>query len=391
MESEWKCPKCGLFFKNKRNYERHIFKLGKPCDLTIREEKQISKINKKDDFSINLQDLIVDKRKDNAAPYQCTLCGRNYASDKYLKTHIEKGWCVNGHKGKELMQVLMHELCKNLTETNKKIIINNNIVNNITNNITNNNVTNNNITNSNNTTTINNDKVENFCSNGNINKSITNIVGDNVIQNTNNIEDKRHIENVINLEDNRNIQNNLVINERDVRINAFGKENLEAVTEEFMDEVVNDPERGIVRLIKFIHFNPELPENRNVIIKNKKDPFFNVFNGKKWEKQSKDETIHNLLTTKKDIMDDHYEQMEERNVVSFFLRDNYGDFSGFLDPMLNMEFEKQIKRIAMKYTDEKSSKECEKLYKMLYNQVIFGILEDHDVKNMEKKRISLKK
>jgi len=64
---------------------------------------------------------------------------------------------------------------------------------------------------------------------------------------------------------------------------------------------------------------------------NKKDPYLEVFNGEKWEKQDKKIAIQNMITTKKDIMDDYFDEQVEKNIISTFIKKNYETFSDMLD------------------------------------------------------------
>ena len=50
---------------------------------------------------------------------------------------------------------------------------------------------------------------------------------------------------------------------------------------------------------------------KRIQIKNKKEPYIDIFNGKKLEKQDKKTAIQNIITTKKDIMDDFVEEYDE--------------------------------------------------------------------------------
>lgn len=365
MTKIYKCPKCGKVFKGKSGYEYHIYKIGTPCNANTINGQDGTKKNllkkylvtkpagsdlitiksdKKEHEHVdhNSQNMFSIVNKNGNEQYQCKMCGKVYVSEKYLRTHIEKKWCLNGNKN-NLVETLMNVINKNFKNPKKSIVINNHYHNQVVNN----NITNNNVTN------------------------ITN--------------------------------NSLNIFESDgeIKVNAFGKENLGILTPELMDKIIEHPMGGIINLIKIIHFNPDVPENMNVIMENKKDPYFNVFNGEIWEKKPKDITIHNLLTTKKDIMDDHFEMRDENRMIGNFLKVNYNNFSDLLDPMLRArmkdewcigfnsilegELEKQIE-----ITDEKREMEnkktlkiCQKLYQQLYNGISLLVIQDKK-KLMEK-------
>jgi len=63
---------------------------------------------------------------------------------------------------------------------------------------------------------------------------------------------------------------------------------------------------------------------------NKKDPYLEVFNGEKWEKQDKKIAIQNMITTKKDIMDDYFDEQVEKNIISTFIKITKSPLEKFL-------------------------------------------------------------
>ena len=133
---------------------------------------------------------------------------------------------------------------------------------------------------------------------------------------------------------NKNTQNIIYVDNRicsDTKLKPFGKENLGFLTEAFLQSVIIEPEEGILRLIEKVHFNKDVPENQNIQIKNKKEPYIDIFNGKKWEKQDKKTAIQNIITTKKDIMDDFVEEHDETKLINKFVKENYDTFSKMLN------------------------------------------------------------
>lgn len=142
----------------------------------------------------------------------------------------------------------------------------------------------------------------------------------------NNIKTKTINNNTINQNiiyvDNRNFNN---------KLRQFGKEDIEYLTNDLMKNIISQPEQGIIKLIQQVHFNEEQPQNQNIQMTNKKNTYLEVFNGEKWEKQDKKIAIQNMITTKKDIMDDYFDEQAEKNILSTFIKKNYETFSNMLD------------------------------------------------------------
>ena len=143
--------------------------------------------------------------------------------------------------------------------------------------------------------------------------------------------------------------NNPIYNTQNVlnqtfNINAWGKENLGKVSEGLLKNAVYNPEDGIINLIKHVHFNPDTPENSNLRLKKKKSQIMEIFDGDSWIVKDKDTIIHNLLTDKKDLMDEQCDKMLESQKLNGFVHSNYGDFSKKLENYLNLgrtELDKQ--------------------------------------------------
>ena len=110
-----------------------------------------------------------------------------------------------------------------------------------------------------------------------------------------------------------NIKNGIVINNsknvkfnHDVIINNFGDENITYLTQEVLSDFLTTYESGVVNLIKYIHFNPDFPENRNVKQSNTFENFYVTFNNKHWSICSKDDIIDTLIKKAHKILLNHF-------------------------------------------------------------------------------------
>ena len=90
-----------------------------------------------------------------------------------------------------------------------------------------------------------------------------------------------------------------------ININAFGKENLSFLKDEqirdMLSRVMSD--NIIPKLVKYIHCNPDIPENMNIYKPNKKDPFLMLFDGSQWTMNMSKRVIDNLIEGKIDLLD----------------------------------------------------------------------------------------
>ena len=102
-----------------------------------------------------------------------------------------------------------------------------------------------------------------------------------------------------------NIQNNIILNN-------YGNEDLSHITDKLKTELLSIPYGAIPKMIEAIHFNDEKPENKNILLPNKKDNLVKVFEGDKWIYKNKNDTITDLVDSKYTIIDDHYDDSEEK-------------------------------------------------------------------------------
>lgn len=169
-----------------------------------------------------------------------------------------------------------------------------------------------------------------------VKSSIINTISKSETSDINNITNNQTITNNTVNNTVNNTQNIFIVNNAsnemdDKKLLPFGKEDIEHLTNDLMKNIISQPEQGIIKLIQQVHFNDEMPQNHNIQIGNKKEPFVEIFNGEKWEKHDKKIALQNIITTKKDIMDDYFDEQVEKNILSTFIKKNYETFSELLD------------------------------------------------------------
>ena len=92
-----------------------------------------------------------------------------------------------------------------------------------------------------------------------------------------------------------------------INLNSYGKEDISHITDSMKDELIKLPYSGVSKMIEYVHFNKEKPENRNIAITNKKEKMIKVYEDNKWKYKDKDETLDELIQTNYVRLDDHYE------------------------------------------------------------------------------------
>ena len=97
------------------------------------------------------------------------------------------------------------------------------------------------------------------------------------------------------------------------------------ITDNLKTQLLKIPYAMIPKMIEAVHFNNKKPENKNILIPNKKDKFVKIYKNNKWTYQDIDSTLDNLLDDKYNTIDNHYEVYENKNICNN-IKTNYLKF-----------------------------------------------------------------
>jgi hypothetical protein len=116
---------------------------------------------------------------------------------------------------------------------------------------------------------------------------------------------KKEIEEYLNKQP---IQNNTyqIINNGTINVNSFGNENMSHINGEFLSYCIMNPKRGITELIENIHYNDDMPENKNVRFKSNKNNTFEQYTGTEWIECDASYTLDELIKKGYRLMNNHY-------------------------------------------------------------------------------------
>jgi hypothetical protein len=152
---------------------------------------------------------------------------------------------------------------------------------------------------------------------------------------------KKQIFNAIHTLPRYSIKNGKIINvecdyieyEKQKNIVSFGKEVLQHLQKKFMRLMIMEPEIGLVNLVRMIHFNDKILQNRNIYLKDEESIY--IYQKKNWLKIRRNDVIQNLIASKKDIMDDWYDRFVENKIIEQKYINKYEIFSHDLDRYIN--------------------------------------------------------
>ncbi len=93
--------------------------------------------------------------------------------------------------------------------------------------------------------------------------------------------------------------NNIILN--------FGNESAEHITKEQKDSWVQMLRgRGIMKFLEAVHFNPEIPQNHNILLDGTSRKVLKVFQNDKWVRRAASEVTDILIANGKNTLLDHY-------------------------------------------------------------------------------------
>lgn len=147
--------------------------------------------------------------------------------------------------------------------------------------------------------------------------------------------------------------------------NFFGDEDISYINDDFMKKIIINPFQGIINLIREIHFNPIYKTNHNLIISSIKFNKVDTFTELGWKLLPKKDVFHNIIITKKDIIDTYYEKLIKHNELNVFQILEY------------KRFDKIIKNIIYPTPVKKITNEDKRIYRMLIDEILLLFINNY--------------
>ena len=99
---------------------------------------------------------------------------------------------------------------------------------------------------------------------------------------------------------------------QNIQLNSYGSENMKHITDILKTQMLKIPYGMIPKMIEAVHFNDEMPENKNIEMSNVRDNKVKIFSNNKWIYRDKDETINDLVEGKYFILENHYDKDKDK-------------------------------------------------------------------------------
>ena len=115
-----------------------------------------------------------------------------------------------------------------------------------------------------------------------------------------------------------------------ITINAFGKENVDYITNKVCLQIVNQVFNSIHTAAHIVFFNPDHPENHNIKIPNKKEPYAMVMkDNQKWEIMDRKKAIAEMTQKSYNVVEDSFEKVHD--LVKPSKQENFQKFREKMD------------------------------------------------------------
>ena len=123
--------------------------------------------------------------------------------------------------------------------------------------------------------------------------------------------------NTSNVQNAEKIQNNTLNNNcnntvNNIKIIAYGKEDLSHILETDYKMILNKGFKSVPALVESIHFNKNKPENHNVYISNMRDNYVLIYDGDDWQLREKENVLQEMVDNKTDILNEKFEELVDR-------------------------------------------------------------------------------
>lgn len=100
-------------------------------------------------------------------------------------------------------------------------------------------------------------------------------------------------------------------NQINIVVNAFGRETREHLTPAFIEQCVRRTDKGLLQLLKMLHFSNDAPGNNNVKLASIKRGDMQVFDGERWSFHPRERVVTQMITAGHGIMQEHFDDHED--------------------------------------------------------------------------------
>ena len=131
----------------------------------------------------------------------------------------------------------------------------------------------------------------------------------------------------INITNNINNINNSINNNLTININSFGKEDLSHISLNDYKKYLSGFFPGFIKFIEKVHFDKNMPSNRNINITNLKSKYLHIYENNQWTTKEKKDVLDKFISKKYNTLVDKCEELEEKNELDEKIIEDFMQFT----------------------------------------------------------------
>ena len=112
---------------------------------------------------------------------------------------------------------------------------------------------------------------------------------------------------------NNKILNNHSNNTTNIIINNLGEENIKHIDYSYYNNILKGIYGAVPKLVEKIHFDNEHPENQNIKLTNKKEPYIKIRKDNQWKLADRKTEVLDLIDSKCFLLSEKYKTLLEKN------------------------------------------------------------------------------
>ena len=148
--------------------------------------------------------------------------------------------------------------------------------------------------------------------------------------------------------------NNTTNNTVNIQINGWGEEDRSHLTDKFYRFCYDRPFTSIQRVIEAVFFNPDCPENWNVMIKDDKSSKALIYDREKdaWLKKETNGILEDLVYTGYSMLDENFDKQRDANKLTDRIIEKFTNFQDFYtkgDKDYEKRLNTEIKELLINY------------------------------------------
>ena len=243
----YQCDMCDKVFKQKSNFDHHVFKRKKPC------------LKKKEGSSIKSK-----KNTSNKNNIKCNYCNKIFSRSDSLRRHLDN-YCKEKKFIENQKEDIYQKLLKQMEAQQNEI--------------------------------------------KELKEHITKISSSNIITNTDNRKNTKNSHNKNSNNTNNTLNYNQTNNNYNIKLVAFGQEDMDCFSKQEYSKIFHKGLQAVPQFVEYLHFNKNKPEYHNVYISNMRDNYVMVYDGQKWKLSDRTNTINQLMEDKTFYLVEKFEEL----------------------------------------------------------------------------------